>query len=1733
MNADRREKYNKMIDATYPLRKAKTDTIHKLGKFGRKHKILKWPVFVLLVAFIFVYNFFYYLFINLHIREKLSRGLALAMTLILVISSIDMAAFAIAGAGDKSYYLVNGVSCDTGRIEVKYGTKESKIALPTQLLVNASYYEQVNKDDTLAIPEISDNSAVSEDSFDIMSTSQPDVSVNEIEELGSDVDIESDEISNTDINNQTVNSNEVSDLTETPDSLDNADNTNTDTINVDTINVGDSGNANSSEENENTQIVLDDNLVSYAATYRTGVVINTNDDINDTAPVCDDNGDYSDSVEKENANSDDVVVNYEENSVIVSDEEDGSSEEYVLVSTEDILMDVRWVSENYDRYTPGEYVFTAVLPDKYNRKDVRVDASMLPSITVEVLEANSVILTTVVDDVEITVEADPGVFPEDVTLLAEKVEDINTLNVLDEQIDAVREEDVNVSGSYAFDIKILEDGTEIQPDNTAGSVRVLFRSANVSNEILETEVYHIHEDATGIEAENLDTNVYGSVVMVSTDSFSYYVVEFTYETLEYKINEIDGEVVLSDILSALNITGTITNVEVSDGSKLSIAAVEGNWKIKALEVIPKDAPQTLTVIVDDNTYVINVFSGLPVTFGNNGYPYGKNMSTSQITIACDVASGTADTYQWYSSDAKDGTYSAIEGAVSSQYTFSPNAQMWILCEVNGVSRTQPVYLINGSSSNFTNKCYNFNYYISNGSIAYAVGGSVFDVVGKYTKNGTTYWLQTSYGGNGWSMAASGDANPRPLGGYSGSYSGYEYIKVAFSDEDEFFAQFEVKPDANTKAFGFGCDTMLGNSNTSGYYSDSAALVANIDKGKLYQVVMIGNASQDEANDDDPSFVIKPVTKDNVTFWIGGYSSRQYFAFNNSNDGYYSIAENLNGQLVTTQVNRTDSGMTMSWLNIRSGSVIRFSFGAGSVANTGAKIKAMTDVTSTSITVLNPEPGFYYGLFTGGDNPVQIGEWILVDENTGDIVYENLEKDTEYIVKVIDGNSDFDPETTENVDEFAESTETSTAIDPLDPKNEDGEEKPATTITAERNYIIINNASEGYSYRLEDELGNSVTDYIDPGEDLSVRFDGLESGVTYKLVAKSPTNDISDRVDVTTKSCQDAGGCVACDALDEDMDFEWVFDSETGEAQCYALVRCKYNHEHILQRIPCDVEGDCYVNNYDDYDYHYCEMNLTATCTYNNQNYSVTNNRDGYEYHDFEEVMVLPAEVLGIQLSLIRCKVCGYETIHECGIYCEELTGVESIRNDRELLSFMDMMFSLEFGDGETDPRDMDFAGMIEEQCREDYGEDYEDYFEEAYEEYMDENGYFIDLWIDIVSILYPRNNGSGGNNGGGSSSEPSPTPSFTPIPTVEPSASPSVLPDENPITPNMPAQVPANNNRPNANETPTPTPTSVIDITGGDNGPGTGKKIISEEEAANTKIDGTTRIEIGEGNVDIYIGGGIETSIPDASEIIDNVLSEEEMEAIRGGANVVINIDVDDKMEEPAPDSIIKQTADEIVSDGQVAFTGSKFSIDFTKQVDGGDVQYVKRTDGTVNVTISVPESMNVEGSVYCVVSSTGEVYEVTAETIDGQTYITFATDNFEDEYSLVTIMDEGVAYAAGLLGNIEEGTLSRDVTAGLDTVGEGSTSDEGCETHWYTLSVMIAMIIGAILINKLVSINRKTYLAAELGIANLINLGFAIFGSCPVEWVFFAVSVAASAGYLGLDFLKKSFGSLMSKGKK
>lgn len=368
-----------------------------------------------------------------------------------------------------------------------------------------------------------------------------------------------------------------------------------------------------------------------------------------------------------------------------------------------------------------------------------------------------------------------------------------------------------------------------------------------------------------------------------------------------------------------------------------------------------------------------------VVFMNNGYPYGKNMTNSSITLVMDVT-GEAATYQWQSATSKRGPFTDIEGANGSTYTFTPTHGYWYRCVVDGTASRAVKAVIptsdNGNTWTKPNTCW----YISNGVMAYMANGNGFDIVGLYTKDGKNYKLGTSYD-KVWRLYSRSDSEPSAETATSQvSVASLAALRLSFDPMNTHDLIFDAELGEGQHSFAIGADANIGNSITSSDSADEAVLAATVKNGELQQIAMMGVAKVADAADDTPSFVLAPITQAS-NYWIGGYDSRRIFEYNTGSSSYIKETAEINGQNAASLVEGIDSGLTMSWTNVEDGGHIGFKFSVGAVADVGA-VTGQVDYITENLTDLDGDTS--YIITVDGES------YEIVSDMYGDIALEGTD-----------------------------------------------------------------------------------------------------------------------------------------------------------------------------------------------------------------------------------------------------------------------------------------------------------------------------------------------------------------------------------------------------------------------------------------------------------------------------------------------------------------------------------------------------------------------------------------------------------------------------------------------------------------------------------------------------------------------------------------------------------------------
>ncbi len=218
---------------------------------------------------------------------------------------------------------------------------------------------------------------------------------------------------------------------------------------------------------------------------------------------------------------------------------------------------------------------------------------------------------TTVNGILITVKADRGVFPVGSYIAVTPVNDAKANALVSES----RDDNVNVAYSTTFDITVYNaEGIEIEPDNSKGNVYVSFKDTRVADNNLDVDVYHITDN----KAVELTSEVAEDTVVAVTDSFSYYTVEFTYDSLQYVL-EGDSTVALSVILDTVGLEGEATDVTVSDESLFDAYNESGVWYVRANQAFTSNEWMKVTIAGTD--YEITVTDAASVAYYQRSYGY--------------------------------------------------------------------------------------------------------------------------------------------------------------------------------------------------------------------------------------------------------------------------------------------------------------------------------------------------------------------------------------------------------------------------------------------------------------------------------------------------------------------------------------------------------------------------------------------------------------------------------------------------------------------------------------------------------------------------------------------------------------------------------------------------------------------------------------------------------------------------------------------------------------------------------------------------------------------------------------------------------------------------------------------------------------------------------------------------------------------------------------------------------
>ena len=307
---------------------------------------------------------------------------------------------------------------------------------------------------------------------------------------------------------------------------------------------------------------------------------------------------------------------------------------------------------------PEEFSDEILESDRFNKsEELLVEKELTDGNEKETEEEEEVAFEAnlTIEGVKITITADEGVFTAGSYAEAKKIFGSEEEKV-EEAIEEVRVKEKNVAASYTFDIAVYDkEGEKIEPDTEKGFVNITFKMAEIANDNLETDVYHIEKTDDGLNVENLTAKIVegngeeesgeseaDDEVTVETDGFSYYTVEFTYGELQYVLK--GGEkVALKEVMETVGLVGEPKNVIFSSKELVEVEQTEESWILTSLQPFNTEEELTITIAgeSEDIDYVIRVTDDMS---GRGMHPHCGSHDGATFETAINSLTGLRDMF---------------------------------------------------------------------------------------------------------------------------------------------------------------------------------------------------------------------------------------------------------------------------------------------------------------------------------------------------------------------------------------------------------------------------------------------------------------------------------------------------------------------------------------------------------------------------------------------------------------------------------------------------------------------------------------------------------------------------------------------------------------------------------------------------------------------------------------------------------------------------------------------------------------------------------------------------------------------------------------------------------------------------------------------------------------------------------------------------------------------------------
>ena len=175
-----------------------------------------------------------------------------------------------------------------------------------------------------------------------------------------------------------------------------------------------------------------------------------------------------------------------------------------------------------------------------DEQEIELDESVaMPTLTIKISDSPAFEDSVTVNGVTITVNADEGVFPENVSVEAEEID------ILEELLNEYELQDTECLNGVIreYDIRVIdEEGVEVEPNNKKGEVHVAFSNPtpNGSFDNSDWKIYHVNDEDMVVEELQTETNTEFGEISATTESFSSYVISaknYPSPTTIYDISE--------------------------------------------------------------------------------------------------------------------------------------------------------------------------------------------------------------------------------------------------------------------------------------------------------------------------------------------------------------------------------------------------------------------------------------------------------------------------------------------------------------------------------------------------------------------------------------------------------------------------------------------------------------------------------------------------------------------------------------------------------------------------------------------------------------------------------------------------------------------------------------------------------------------------------------------------------------------------------------------------------------------------------------------------------------------------------------------------------------------------------------------------------------------------------------------------------------------------------------------